>query len=248
MPIRKRILSKLGLFLNRVDIEKVDDIYRMSDGTFTIYLPNDNPAQFYRCKEFTVRYDRYIDRLDPGDTVLKVGAAAGEDLIELSEAVGDTGEIYAFEPEPSNFSCLQKNIAHHSLENVTAKQLALSDSPDETVSFKKHTSSHTTHRVSTAPLIKDESEYETIRVPATTINEFSEQNEIGPISMLSVTVNRYEAAVLSGAREKLKQTEHVVIPENVDEHGDATAVLHDAGFTRVEQGNVGDLYVPESSG
>jgi FkbM family methyltransferase len=41
--------------------------------------------------------------------------------------VGATGKVCAFEPDPLNFSLLERNIARHGLTNVIAVQAAVSD-------------------------------------------------------------------------------------------------------------------------
>jgi FkbM family methyltransferase len=64
----------------------------------------------------------------PGDVVFDLGAYCGVSSYYFSQKVGSTGKVYAFEPDPLNFSLLQRNIARHGLTNVVAVQVAISAS------------------------------------------------------------------------------------------------------------------------
>jgi FkbM family methyltransferase len=63
----------------------------------------------------------------PGETVFDVGAHAGASTYFLSRAVGPGGRVVAFEPDPTAYEFLQKNVTHHRLDNVTTVQAAMSD-------------------------------------------------------------------------------------------------------------------------
>jgi FkbM family methyltransferase len=64
----------------------------------------------------------------PGDIVFDVGAHCGVSSFEFSRRVGPSGHVFAMEPDPINFALLQRNIQRHNLTNVTALQIAMSDS------------------------------------------------------------------------------------------------------------------------
>jgi len=61
-----------------------------------------------------------------GDIVFDVGAYCGVSSYYFSQMVGPNGKVYAFEPDPLNFSLLQRNIARHHLANVVAVDAAIS--------------------------------------------------------------------------------------------------------------------------
>lgn len=52
---------------------------------------------------------RYRSFLDPGDTVIDIGAHSGRHTVQLAEAVGPSGKVFAFEPLPEMFPVLE----HH---------------------------------------------------------------------------------------------------------------------------------------
>jgi protein-L-isoaspartate O-methyltransferase len=56
--------------------------------------------------------------LQEGWTVLDAGANTGYYTPTAARAVGATGRVLAFEPEPSNFAYLCRNLARNGLKNV----------------------------------------------------------------------------------------------------------------------------------
>jgi FkbM family methyltransferase len=61
----------------------------------------------------------------PGDMVFDLGAHAGVSTYFLSQAVGPSGRVYAFEPDPEAWDSLLRNIADLALENVRPVQKAV---------------------------------------------------------------------------------------------------------------------------
>src|SRR3954471_15548180 len=93
---------------------------------------------------------QYIQR---GDVVLDIGANIGFYTKILSELVGSTGKVYAFEPDKTNFSYLKKNTAN--LNNVMLINKAVSDSTGKitlyqsellNVDHKTYPTDHYTHK------------------------------------------------------------------------------------------------------
>jgi len=69
-----------------------------------------------------------------GDVVWDAGAHAGATTYFLSQLVGSTGRVLAFEPDDIGYSFLLKNIEEHGLANVTPVKKAL-DRRSGTASF-----------------------------------------------------------------------------------------------------------------
>jgi FkbM family methyltransferase len=63
-----------------------------------------------------------------GDWVLDIGANVGHYTSRLSEIVGETGRVLAFEPVPETFELLAANVARLPLRNVTLLNIAASES------------------------------------------------------------------------------------------------------------------------
>jgi FkbM family methyltransferase len=58
----------------------------------------------------------------PGDVVFDIGAYAGVSAYHFSQAVGPSGRVFAFEPDPVAFQYLERNLRDHRLDNVVAIQ------------------------------------------------------------------------------------------------------------------------------
>jgi FkbM family methyltransferase len=68
-----------------------------------------------------------LARIKPGDTVIDVGANAGQYTGKFLAAVGPDGEVFAFEPDPNNFERLQRNTSAVPAKNLFLEQQAVSN-------------------------------------------------------------------------------------------------------------------------
>jgi len=66
-----------------------------------------------------------LSLLRPHDQVLDIGANIGWYTVSAARRVGPTGHVFAFEPDPKNYSILAANIAQGDLSWVTAQRCAL---------------------------------------------------------------------------------------------------------------------------
>ena len=70
----------------------------------------------------------YAYSVEPGDVVVDVGAHVGRHTIPMARAVGDGGEVVAFEPLPNLWGRLSEEIQRNDVESiVTLHHCALSD-------------------------------------------------------------------------------------------------------------------------
>lgn len=71
----------------------------------------------------------------PGDIVVDVGANIGYYTLLFAKLVGENGKVYAFEPDPTNFRLLQKNVQVNGYNNVVLVQKAVSSKTDRAKLF-----------------------------------------------------------------------------------------------------------------
>ena len=78
----------------------------------------------YGCWEFgELRVLRRV--LRAGDVMVDVGAHVGFMTLAAARAVGERGEVHAFEPIPSNFARLERNVELNGLRNVRLHRSAV---------------------------------------------------------------------------------------------------------------------------
>ena len=65
--------------------------------------------------------------LKEGDVLVEIGAHLGYYTLILSKLVGPAGKIYAFEPDPNNFTLLKKNLEVNQIKNVVLERKAVSN-------------------------------------------------------------------------------------------------------------------------
>ena len=75
------------------------------------------------------------DTLRSGMTMIDIGAHVGYFSLLGASLVGDEGKIYAFEPEPQNYSLLADNIERNGYKNVVAESKAVSEISGEAQLF-----------------------------------------------------------------------------------------------------------------
>jgi FkbM family methyltransferase len=97
----------------------------------TWVLENDQISQWVE-QEGRLDHDQnllpdILKHIKPGDRVIDAGAFIGDHTVAYSEAVGAKGMVYAFEPNPIAFRCLEHNVEgrkniriwNHGLSNKT---------------------------------------------------------------------------------------------------------------------------------
>lgn len=90
-----------------------------------IMLASLEAGQFY---EPEVSYF-FTNVLQPGDTVVDIGAHIGYFSVLGGRIVGETGKVFAFEPEPGNYRRLRDHLAQNGLRHVQSFNVALGSSP-----------------------------------------------------------------------------------------------------------------------
>lgn len=71
-------------------------------------------------------YARLRDWISSGDWVMDIGANVGHYTVRLSQLVGNTGRVLAFEPVPPTFELLAANVSSAGAQNVSLFNVAVS--------------------------------------------------------------------------------------------------------------------------
>ncbi|MCJ7504279.1 MAG: FkbM family methyltransferase [Acidobacteriia bacterium] len=180
-----------------------------------------------------------IGKLRPGDCVYDIGAATGLYTVLLAKAVGESGEVVAFEPEDHTYERLREHLDLNQLTNVRAFQVALGEaegkvclSPGEVAGSARIIQSGEqtagTGIIERAQVVNGDSfvEAQNLRVPRA----------------VKIDVEGYELAVIGGLRRTLAQPQCEVVCCEVHPHllpapvtpEKVLDLLRSLGFRRVE--------------
>jgi FkbM family methyltransferase len=116
--------QQLQLNIDKIDGQFPFYVHKEGDNHVSKTLREQGIWEAYETQLFTAC-------LQDGAKVLDVGANIGYYSVLASLFLGDTGQVLAYEPNPENFTVLEKNIAINNCVNVQAFQLALSNIDEE---------------------------------------------------------------------------------------------------------------------
>lgn len=128
--------------------------------------------------------------IQPGMTVIDIGAHIGYFTRLFAAAVGPSGHVYAFEPDPSNFALLKQNTAY--LANTQIYQLAVSDQMGQIDFFHSELKTGC-HSTIPSPLRQTK-----IIVSADVLDKFVDKQKIDQVDVIKMDIEGGEPAALRG--------------------------------------------------
>ncbi len=210
-------VRKLYFFL-LFNVFRSNKLYLVQTDNFKIYV---NPRSRGVAISLIINgyYEKHIieimrEILKPGMVVLDIGANIGYHTLISSTLVGNTGKIYAFEPEPYNFELLLKNIEVNEFKNITPINKALSDNIGTTKLFLD-TKSDGKHSLSE----KNVNTNKFIEVEKITLDSFyKSMGENNEIDFIKIDVEGAERLVVKGGEKLLKENDIMIIMEFIPFH------------------------------
>src|SRR4051812_27924135 len=169
----------------------------------------------YYCGDLDPKISWVCKKLvNPGDTVCDVGANIGIVTLLLSRLVGDTGKVFAFEPNPASYEALTAAIARNRATNVLPQLIALgSQSEERDLSIPPGNAGAASLRG-----IKGAKPEETTRVSVRTLDEFVDKHSISTIKFMKLDVEGYESEVFKGSTRVLERLRPDAIVFEMYEH------------------------------
>jgi len=157
--------------------------------------------------------------VQPGDTVLDIGANYGWYTTLFAQLVGDTGHVHAFEPVPSTFERLTEHLQiNHFLDRVFSNRSAVGENVGEIDIHVFEELSHSRSSIS----ILDQDRFTSFKAPITDVDAYLETHSTTKVDFLKCDVEGSELMVLKGAQQLLQSTEApVVLIELNDETSEA---------------------------
>jgi FkbM family methyltransferase len=147
--------------------------------------------------------------LRPGMKVIDAGANIGLYSLLAAKRIGNSGQIWSFEPSQDTYSLFLENLALNGVTTVSAHRLALSDAAGELVlraeSGFGDLYRHLDYTGKAAAGDKCE------KVTVSTLDDFSTARGITAIDFLKIDIEGAEFFLLQGARHLLSQSPDVIV-------------------------------------
>jgi FkbM family methyltransferase len=198
-----------------MDLEKLPELYWE---TFRSYITSRHWEE-----PTTAMFKRVVKE---GDVVVDLGANIGYFTLLAARLVGKKGKVYAFEPEPINYSLLTKNIKLNRYDNVVPEQKAVSNVKGMIKLFlsDKDTGAHTLrqHHVEREFATKQFGAF--VEVESVVLDDYFKNRERS-IDVIKMDIEGAEVAALSGMDRILKENQDLKIfsefyPSAIREFGD----------------------------
>lgn len=139
--------------------------------------------------------------IQPGDTVIDVGANWGSHTLLFSKLVGAMGRVIALEPFPKAATELEWHLQANHCQNV--KMLRIAASNQEGQAFFTVTDSSSTGGLSATHA--DQRGANQIAVTTSTLDGLVTQLKLGRITLIKVDVEGAESRVLEGAVDLIRK-------------------------------------------
>jgi len=168
--------------------------------------------QNYEIKELEI----IKNEINLGDKVIDVGANIGYHTLLFARLVGNSGKVYAFEPDPDNFQILKKNILINRYDNVILEQKAVSEKTEVLKLFRSE-ENYGMHRIYQSKWCKDP-----INVNAIKLDDYFKN--LNDINFIKMDIEGAEYGALQGMKSIIENNKNLKIftefvPSSIIEYG-----------------------------
>jgi len=147
--------------------------------------------------------------LHPGRIVLDIGAHVGHFTILAASTVGAGGEVYAFEPAPSNYQRLRENLRLNAFAaHVEAVPIAVSDRLGTAGFFDDGRTGGTEYSMFSSRHGKHGVAFS---APTEPLDHFAEKHGLPSVDFIKIDTEGAELAVLCGADNILRKNPHILL-------------------------------------
>ncbi len=149
--------------------------------------------------------------LEKGDHYIDIGAEEGHMMALASVSVGKPGRVFAFEPRQNAVDHLNMMISNYGLNNVNLYQSLLGTTNGEIEMFENF------DNPSSSSLYSEWGGGQSRTYPMTTLDTWSENNQVSRTDLIKMDVEGAEMQVLEGGKIFLKKTQPILILEIRDQ-------------------------------
>lgn len=141
-----------------------------------------------------------------GDVVLDIGANIGYYTLIFAKLVGESGKVYAFEPDPDSFALLKKNVEINGYKNVVLIQKAVSNKTGK-IRLYLCEDNKGDHRI-----YNSHDDRKSIEIEAIRLDEYF-KNYNGKIDFIKMDIQGAEGGASQGMFNLLKKNNVKIITE-----------------------------------
>jgi FkbM family methyltransferase len=164
----------------------------------------------------------WIGKLEPGATVIDVGANIGVYTIRAGMKVGPAGRVLAVEPLPPTIERLKCNIARNGIQNVEVLEFAVSDHDGQTLLYDAgRQSSASFYGSGSCP---------SYQVEVRTIDTMVSQLQLPRVDWIKIDVECAEPQVLAGMEKTIRRFRPNILFENNAAAGSSIELLRAHGY------------------
>ena len=155
--------------------------------------------------------------------IIDVGANIGLHTLNMARIVGNTGQVFAFEPDPSNFEILKKNVNVNGYQNVTLNNKAVSDKDGKLTLYITGRTSTENFLFKPENFVGSSKIKDTIEIDSITLDEYFRDFK-GQINFLKMDISGAEPRVIKGMGSILSKNDSLKIqqewwPNAIRTHG-----------------------------
>jgi len=227
-PVLFWSFQKVARFLWGTGIGKIPGVYAVHGFLFQLLWQNKNTIEVQGSKiyvnpdrlpkSFKKTFQSYIISsgweeltthmfkkvVKEGDVVVDLGANLGYYTLLAARLVGQKGKVYAFEPEPINYSLLLKNIELNGYDNIVAVQKAVSNLAGKVRLFldSKDTGAHT--------IYQHGDQREGVEIESVTLDEFLKDKGYR-VDVIKMDIEGAEMAAFTGMERIIRENDKLKI-------------------------------------
>ena len=206
----------------------------LPDGNVLVSIPPRYPTGQIIAEVFLEKVYEQGLKLQPGMTVLDVGASIGVFSLKASKIVSPAGKVIAIEPDPESFAALQENIAANNASNVIPINIA---------AWNNYTALEFDNTVKPTSRYVKTPEPQTIMVQAEPIDNILSEINVTHVNFVKMDIEGAAYQALQGMTNTLQNTQYVAIAayhkrwglnkENTENPKEIKALLTSLGFIAI---------------
>lgn len=143
--------------------------------------------------------------IDKGMKVVDVGANIGYYTVIAGVRVGDSGQVFAYEPEEKNFNLLQRNISENKLSCVKTFKMGLSDKVGIQPMYVSDTHS------GIHSFANNRNSSNTVQIETDTLDHSLRQSGVQSVDIIKIDIEGAEIMALKGMQEIIKNSTNLKI-------------------------------------